>query len=156
MTKVMLDKLQATSNGNIESVVGAVDLPNGSLVALGGLVAGEREKINAVAPADTKELLLVATSEIDYTGTKDELDYVTPAGKVGRAYHLTIGDKFQAEQSLFVATPVVGDVVTGNSSYKYVVNDGTTVNGRTTFEVEALTTIGFDARPAVLLRVLTV
>lgn len=152
MTKVNLDKLQAKSNGNIESVVGSVDLQNGALIALGTAVTGERELVNAVAPADAKELLLVAAPEVKADESLDQLDITTKAGKAVRAYHLNVGDKFQVEQMLFDAVPVVGNVVTGNATYGYKVN----VSGKTTFVVEALTKFGFDQRPMALLRVLTV
>ncbi|WP_144509960.1 hypothetical protein [Bacillus sp. FJAT-22090] len=152
MTKVNLDKLQAKSNGNIESVVGTVSLNNGALVALGTAVAGERELVNAVAPTDTAELLLVAAPEVKPNQSLDQLDYATPAGKAVRAYHLTEGDKFQVEQSLFDAVPNEGDVVTGNATYGYKVN----ADSRTTFVVERLTKFGYDQRPMALLRVLTV
>lgn len=152
MAKLNLDKLQAKSNGNIESVVGAVALQNGALIALGTQVAGERELLNAVAPADTKELLLVAAPEVKADESLDQLDITTKAGKAVRAYHLTVGDKFQVEQSLFDAVPDAGDVVTGNATYGYKEN----VSSKTTFVVEALTKFGFDQRPMALLRVLTV
>lgn len=152
MAKVNLDKLQAKSNGNIESVVGLVDLHNGSLIALNGLVAGEFELMDAAVPANTKELLLVAAPEVKPDESLDQLDVLTKAGKPVRAYHLTVGDKFQVELSLFNAAPAVGAIVTGGAAYKYIVN----VDSRTTFVVEALTTFGFDARPMALLRVLTV
>ena len=152
MTKVNLDKLQAKSNGNIETVVGLVDLPNGALVALGAKVAGNREAVNAVSPANDKELLLVAAPEVKYDESLDQLDIMTKSGTPVRAYHLTPGDKFQVELSLFVDTPLVGSVVTGNGDHQYVVGTA----GRTTFEVEELTTFGHDARKMALLRVLTV
>lgn len=152
MAKINLDKLQAKSNGNIETVIGAVDLPNGALVALGAVVDGNREAVNAVSPADDKELLLVAAPEVKYDESLDQLDIVTKMNNPVRAFHLTVGDKFQVEQSLFVAPPGVGAIVTGNGDYQYVEN----VSGRTTFEVEALTTFGHDARKMALLRVLTV
>lgn len=150
MAKVNLDKIQAKSNGNIETVVAATDLPNGSLVALGNRVG--REAMEAVAPTNTAELLLVAAPEVQYDETKDQLDIVTPAGKEVRAYHLTEGDLFQAEQSLFAATPAKGDIVTGNATHGYAVN----VDSKTTFKVEELTKFGHDRRDMALLRVLTV
>lgn len=152
MTKVNLDKLQAKSNGNIESVVAAAGMPNGSLVALGTPVAGERELMNAVAPAKDKELLLVAVTELNYDESLDQLDMYIAAGKPARAYHLTVGDKFQVERSLFAAAPTVGAVVTGNATFGYAVN----VDSRTTFVVEALTKFDYDQREMALLRVLTV
>lgn len=152
MTKVNLDKLQAKSNGNIESVVGTAALGNGALIALGTQVAGSRELINAVAPSDTAELLLVASPEVKADVAADELDITTAIGAPARAYHLSEGDKFQAEQSLFAVTPVVGNIVTGSATYGYKINTA----GKTTFVVEALTKFGSDSRPMALLRVLTV
>lgn len=152
MTKVNLDKLQATSNGNIETVIATKALGNGALVALGAPAAGHREAMVAVAPANDKELLLVAAPEVKYDESLDQLDITTKADTPVRAYHFTVGDKYQAEQSLFAVTPVVGDVVTGNATNGYAVN----VDSRTTFVVEALTTFGYDRRPMARLRVLTV
>lgn len=152
MAKVNLDKLQAVSNGNIESVISNSDLQNGALIALGEKADGHRELVNAVAPADDAELLLVAAPEVKYDESLDQLDITTKAGKAVRAYHLTVGDKFQVEQMLFDAVPAKGDVVTGNATYGYKANTA----GRTTFVVEELTKFGFDQRPMALLRVLTV
>lgn len=152
MTKANLDKLQAKSNGNIESVVAEVDLKNGALVALGEANDTERELVAAVAPEAGKELLLVVAPEVKADESLDQLDITTPAGKAVRAYHLTEGDKFQVEVSLFAAAPSKGDVVTGAANFGYEAN----VDARTTFEVERLTTFGFDKRPMALLRVLTV
>ena len=152
MAKVNLDKLQATSNGNIESVTHNAALENGAVVALGGLKAGHRDVMEVKTPANTDELLLVATPEVQYDETKDQLDYTNAADSVARAYHLTVGDKFQVEQALFGATPSVGDIVTGNATFGYETN----VDSRTTFVVEALTKFGFDRRDMALLRVLTV
>jgi NADH dehydrogenase/NADH:ubiquinone oxidoreductase subunit G len=152
MAKVNLDKLQAVSNGNIESVTHTAALENGALIALGNLKTGERELMEVKAPANTDELLLVATSEMHYDESKDDLDYTNPANSKARAYHFTVGDKFQAEQALFAVAPAVGDVVTGNATFGYAVN----VDSRTTFVVEALTKFGYDRRDMARLRVLTV
>lgn len=154
MAKVNLDKLQATTNGNIENVVSDIDLPNGSMISLGAKVAGQFELISAIAPSATAEALLVAAPEVKYEDSitsSEELDYTTRAGKAVRAYHLTVGDKFQVEQTLFAVAPAVGDVVTASANFGYEVG-----TGQTTFVVEELTGLGFDKRPAVLLRVLSV
>lgn len=155
MTKVNLDKLQATDNGNIETIIADVDLPNGVLITLGDAVTGNREAITAVAPDTTKELLLVAAPEVNKNPyVLDELDYTSPANKVTRAYHLTVGDKFQVERALFTAPPTVNDIVTGDpATMGYTVAAGTE---KTTFVVERLTSFDFDARPMALLRVLSV
>lgn len=149
MTKVNLGKLQAKSNGNIESVVGAVALKNGTLVALGTAI--DHEKVNAVAPTDTAELLLVAAPEVKYDETQDQLDIETSAGTPVRAFHLTEGDKFEVEVALFATAPEANDVVTGNATYGYKEAVGTE---KTKFVVEALTTR--YNRAMARLRVLTV
>lgn len=153
MTKVNLDKLQATTNGNIETIIAEVDLGNGTLITLGEAVEGNREAIKAIAPDTTKELLLVAHPEVKYSeNDPDELDYTSKAGKATRAYHLTVGDKFQVERSLFTAPPTKGDIVTADpATFGYAAG-----SGQTTFLVERLTTFDFDAREMALLRVLTV
>lgn len=153
MAKVNLDKLQATSNGNIENVVvGTTALHNGALVALGAKVTGQFDQLAVAAPTSAAELLLVAAPEVKYAeNAPDELDILNETGKVVRAYHLTVGDKFKVEQSLFAATPVVGTVVTGNATFGYAVG-----TGRTTFMVEEIGTYWADARPTATLRVLTV
>lgn len=155
MAKANLDKLQATTNGNIETVIAEVDLPNGSLISLGEAFDDNREAVKAIAPDTTKELLLVVHPEVDYNDrVLDELDHTTPAGKATRAYHLTVGDKFQVEQSLFAATPAKGDIVSGNAgNYGYTTAAGTE---QTTFIVERLTKFGWDSRDMALLRVLSV
>jgi len=152
MAKANLDKVSAKKHGNIETVVATVALPNGSLVALGDLVTGEREAFHAETPANGKELLLVVAPETKYDESLDQLDYTTPAGQAVRAYHLTEGDLFQVELSLFAVAPTKGDIVTGGAAHKYVAN----VSGKTTLKVEKLTTFGYDRRPMALLRVLTV
>lgn len=156
MTKVNLDKLQATTNGNIETIIAEVDLGNGTLITLGDAVVGNREAIKAIAPDVAKELLLVAHPEVKYSeNDPDELDYTTKAGKATRAYHFTVGDKVQVEQSLFDAVPVANDIVTGNpATFGYTKTGADTA--QTKFLVERLTTFDFDARPMALLRVLSV
>lgn len=155
MTKIVLDKLQATKVGNIESIVIDRPMPQGSLVSLGTASATSREIMNAVAPDPEKEVLLVAASEMSYTPDRvEELDYVAPANHPTRAYHLTIGDKFQVEEVLFTATPNAGDIVTADAAtFGYKTAAGTE---RFQLEVERKTKIYWDARPAALLRVLSV
>jgi len=117
------DRIQATKTGNIDSVkfyVGATPtvLENGNVVALLGLVAGEREIMKGVAPvAVTDEVVLVAGVELMYDeSTKKGLDdYINVAGQAFRAYHLEAGDIFTISDTAITAlaagTPVVGNVV---------------------------------------------
>ena len=152
MAKINLDKVHAADYGNIETVVAPADLPNGSLVALGGFAEGEREAVTGVAPAADAELLLVAAPEVKYNEI-DELDYTTPAGELVRAYHLTEGDLFQVETALFDATPAVGDIVTGSATHGYAAA-GVDATDRTTFRVERVGR--YLMADMVLLRVVTV
>lgn len=157
MAKANLDKVQASYNGNIETVVASVDLPNGSLVALGeafGTTFGQdREAMVAVAPSATEELLLVVAPEVEYDNKTnwDELDRINKKDLPVRAYHLVKGDKFQVELSLFDAAPAQDDVVTGAPNYGYTAAAGAEI---TKFKVERLTKFGYDKRDMALLRVL--
>ena len=155
MTKINLDKLQASKVGNIESIIADVVLPNGSLVAIDEAVTGERELQKVKTPALADEVLLVASVEMHYdTLYADQLDYTLPIGETGRAYHLTIGDKFQVEQTMFAATPNKGDIVEVNpATLGYT---AVTTGARVTFLVEALTLFGYAKTPMARLRVLTV
>lgn len=154
MTKINLDKLQASKVGPIEDIIADVPLPNGSLVAIEEAVAGERELQKVKTPAAEDEVLLVATVEMRYdTVYADQLDYTLPVGEVGRAYHLTNGDKFQVERSMFEVEPVKDTVYAVNPAtlgYKVATNE------RVTFVAEQLTLFGYAKTPMVRLRVLTV
>jgi len=153
MAKANLDKVHASNYGNIETVIATVDLPNGSVVALGDDVDGNREAMHAVAPAADKELLLVVAPEVEYDNKVnwDEYDRVNKAEVPVRAYHLTQGDKFQVELALFDVEPAKNAIVTGAANYGYTAATGTE---QTKFIVERLTRFGWDSRKMALLRVL--
>lgn len=150
MTKVNLDKVQAVAYGNLESVVSETDvLPNGVSISLGELMDGQREIREALPAADDKEQLIVATVEVKYDDNTDNLDFEAPVGFVARAVHTVAGDLVQVEQSLFAATPAVGDIVTGDANYTYKTAAGTEV---TQYKVLALTKFGFDRRDMALIQ----
>lgn len=95
---VRLDKIQASYNGNLESVRHTAVLENGMVFFAGALIAGERELKN-VAVADANNitqdtLLLHATPEMMYDGTKGLKDFSVAIGKEARAYVLQEGDIF--------------------------------------------------------------
>lgn len=125
---VRTDSLQATKSGAIKSVkyfVGATAtaIENGNVVALSGLVTGEREIFKGVAPsAVTDDVVLVAGVELIYDESthKGLDDFINPANKPFRAYILEKGDVFTISDSAIVAlaggTPVVGNVVVTNAS----------------------------------------
>src|SRR5574342_743912 len=104
MAIVRLDKVQASYNGNLESVKFATDVTNGGFAKLGSLVAGERELHNAVLPTDvtTDVIVLHATPEVMVDPRQQSLSaFVLTAGKAGRAYHLVEGDVVTLTVDLF-------------------------------------------------------
>ncbi|CAB1252187.1 conserved protein of unknown function [Ruminococcaceae bacterium BL-6] len=118
---VRLDNISALHNGalikSVKYFVGdtATNLDNGNIVALSGLMAGEREIYKAVAPATaTRDILLACGVELMYDeSTYHGLeDYQNEAGKPFRAIALQSGDTFSATVEAFDSTPVVGNYVT--------------------------------------------
>lgn len=153
MTKVRLDKLNASKHGNLESVKLTQELGNGAPIAIGELLDGEREVVALEAPSATAEVLLLAHPEVNNALVRgfDSLDWTNKDGAVARAYHLTEGDIFTVEASLFDAVPAKGDIVEAQADYTYAVN--ATPSAKTQFKVEALEKIGHDGRDAVVLKV---
>lgn len=152
------DKLQATYNGNLESVRHTVEMKNGMLVHLGDLEGGElgREVRTAITPdatsIQTEEVVLVYTPEVLYDEKKTMKDFVMEAGKVSRAYHLVLGDIFTIDAELVDVQLALKDKLVPNGlGYK---KDNTNVAGsRFVVEVIELTTLGFDERPAYAVQV---
>ena len=92
-------------------------IQNGSIVAIGGFVDGEREVRTATAPAvDAKigDLALVATSEVvkdkSYNGLSD---FINEEGTILRGYRLTSKDIFSVTKEAFESGSNLkkGDVV---------------------------------------------
>ena len=121
---VILDKVAASSHGNLESLQAAVDLDNGSVVHVGSLIAGNREVKNAVQVATAtlgQEVVLVAAPELLYDTTQGmQLSkYTNKANKPCRAYHLVAGDIVTiSDDGISGATVVDQFVVPANGSYK--------------------------------------
>lgn len=160
MAIVRLDKIQASANGNIESVVHSADLSNGVVINLGGLVAGERELRQVAVPATatlgTEEVLLVATPELIYEySSKGLKDYVNKAGKAMRAYHLVAGDIFTVTDDLLTggATVVGQYVAPANGATKLAFVGATAPTTRFIGKVIEKTTLGFDGSPATVIQV---
>jgi hypothetical protein len=129
---VRLDKMQAIYGGNIESVLTNVDLENGAITTIGGLVAGKREVVQGATPTDVslEEVLLVASPEIVYEAEKHNiLDFVNKAGKPFRAYHFAVGDTVTITDNMITGTSVKDQyLITENGSYnlKASATQGTT------------------------------
>ena len=97
------------------------DIENGNVVALNGLLAGEREVYKGVAPTAAtavNEVVLVATPELIYDETlrKSNSDFINPKDVPARGYRLRSGDIFSVTDAALsgranFAAVTVGDVV---------------------------------------------
>jgi hypothetical protein len=155
MSIVRLDKVQASYNGNLESIKSATALDNGTLWVLGGLVTNEREAcdVAAVATGDLTGLapiVLFASAEVEYDAQKSRLsDFQLDAGEKGRAYHLNVGDVITVTSDLFTGTPTEGQFAVpatgvGNEG-KYAASlDGS--GSKLVFRVEETTELGYAHR----------
>jgi len=131
---VRLDNCAAAYNGSlIKSVkyfVGdtATALDNGNVVALSGLMTGEREIYKAVAPTATSKVLLACGVELIYDeSTYHGLeDYQNEAGKPFRAIALQTGDTFSVTAEALSGTPAVGSYVTVGTTTQMVVKASVT------------------------------
>lgn len=146
----------------LQSVQLAEAVENGSLVVLGGVVAGNPEVRVATAPVDvtTEEVLLVASPElVEINGYRIDVSdpslFVNPANKPARAYRLKNGDTFTITDVGFDGTSTVGQfVIPQNASFKGIASAtiGTT---RVAFKVLEKTNIsvGRTRIPATKLQV---
>lgn len=104
-TLIRLDKVQAYEVGNIVNVIHSAELENGRFINLGVEstdVAGAYDvAIPATATLDSEEVLLHASAEVIYDPTKSIDDFALEAGKLGRAFHLTVGDQITVTQDAF-------------------------------------------------------
>lgn len=99
MAIVRLDKVQSAYDGNLENIQYSSDISNGTLWVLGTLVDGNREVSN-ISPVDKTNavgfdpIVLHASTEYYYDPILgvDLSTFKLKAGKIGRAYHLTVGD----------------------------------------------------------------
>lgn len=155
---VNLNKIQASYNGNIESVKYASALNQGSLITLGALVSGETEVYTAVVPAAatlaTEEVLLVASPEVLYDSAGKNLgDYRNAANAISRAYHLTIGDTFTVTGDAFSAAPTAGQYAIAANVVFTLTPSAVIGTDRFSAYVVRQTTLGFDENTAWELRV---
>ena len=158
---VELRKIQASYNGNIESVQHTADMDNGSIINLGDLITGETELravgIPATLTLGTEPVLLVASPEVNYETGKSLKDFYNVADKPARAYWLTPGDVFVINYAgitcLANNIPVKGNyVIQANDSLK--LTESETI-GATSFsgKIIGLTTLGYDGVGAAIIQV---
>lgn len=158
---VNLDKVLASYNGNIESVVHTADLDNGSFIHLGALVDGERELRQVVIPSTTsitsEELLMVASPEVMYESGKSLKDFYNPANKPARAYHLSVGDIITLSDDAFTGATVLNQyVIPANATTKLAPAADLIGGTRFAAKVIAKGTIGFNRVAATTIQVVKV
>lgn len=119
---VRTDKMFATDNraGLVSvryqpgDVMTAID--NGNVVKIGALEEGSREVYKGVTPTasdDIKDIVLVASPEVEYDERKRNLDeFQNAKGTIARGYHLHTNDIFSVtKEALIGDEPAVGKVV---------------------------------------------
>ena len=114
------------------------EIENGSVLKLGGLIAGEREVFvgGAVAAEDKlSDIVLIASPEVMYDERKKNFDeYINEAGKNCRGYHFHSGDIFSVTKEALIGTaPAVDKLVVLAEGTKMSVADsaaGATVVGK--------------------------
>lgn len=157
-TIVRLSKIAAVYDGRIESVVHSADMPNGSLINLGGFVTGETELRQVAVPATatlgSEEVLLVASPEVMYDAGKGIADFVNPANKPARAFHLTVGDIFEITTDGVDGTPAVGKyIIPQNNSMKPVVANDLSAGTRFAGKIIDTTKLGYNKANAIVVQV---
>lgn len=110
---IRLDNVSATHDGSLlKSVKLTAPLQNGSVVEIGGLVAGEREIHSTTTPKATSTYFgILCTPELMYDEKKQMDEFVNVVDKPARAFIPTKGDIFSATVEAFSATPKVGNAV---------------------------------------------
>lgn len=158
---VRLDKIQASYNGNIESVRHSADMDNGSIINLGDLIANETElravSVPATATLGTAEVLLVASPEVNYEVGKGLKDFTNKANKPARAYHLVPGDIFTVTYGAITClandVPVKGNYVTSANTSIKLTEANALGNNRFYGKIIELTTLGYDGTAAATIQV---
>lgn len=125
---IRLDNVQATHDGSLLKSVKLTDkLQNGSVVAIEGLVAGEREIHKTSKPeATTTYYGILCTPELMYDEKKQMNEFINDTDKPARAFIPQKGDIFSATVEAFSATPTVGQVVELAASNNLTVADTAT------------------------------
>lgn len=138
---IFTDNVKATKDGNIKSgkfyvTTTPTAIENGNLVAVDGLLTGERELFKAVAPiATSTNLYVVATPEIIYdeqikeNGALDK--FKNEANQPITLIGLEVGDIISLTDECLSATGAVGKIVEAQEATKWKVVD--TLTGGTIF-----------------------
>lgn len=154
---VNLDYLKSVYVGRIFNVMADSEIEQGSLVAIGDLVDGEREIYNAAAVTDAtaEKVALIASDEVNYDPRKAMWeDFTNEANYPVKAYELKENDVFTISEDGFTGTPEVDKyLITSNNSLKGKIADN--LNDGTAFaaKIIKLTTLGFNRTPAIRVQV---
>ena len=110
---IRLDNVSATHDGSLlKSVKLTAPLQNGSVVEIGGLVAGEREIHSTSTPKATSTYFgILCTPELMYDEKKQMDEFINGVDKPARAFIPTKGDIFSVTKEAFNTTPKVNDAV---------------------------------------------
>ena len=110
---IRLDNISATHDGALlKSVKLNKALQNGSVVAIKGLVTGEREIHETATPEVTTTYFgILCTPELMYDEKKLMDEFENGTEKPARAFIPQKGDIFSATVEAFSATPKVGQAV---------------------------------------------
>lgn len=108
-------------------------IENGNVLALAGLMSGEREIFVGEVPAadaDLNTIVLVASPEVLYDERDRNLsDFINEAGKPARGYRLHSGDIFSVTEKALSGTPTVGGNVTLDAATKLAAGGSGTAVG---------------------------
>lgn len=105
---VRTDNMSGTVEGkNLVSLKYNGEIENGSVVAVGDYVDGEREVRIATAPAKdakVRDLALIATPEVIKDKTYHSIaNFINEEGSICRGYRLTSGDIFSVTKEAFAS-----------------------------------------------------
>jgi hypothetical protein len=155
---VNLDKIQAIYGGNIVNIKHTAALENGACIVLDALDTTDKDvwtiKTPATATLATDTFLLHATPEVLYESGKQIGDFELAAGKVGRAYYLTVGDEFTITDDGITGTTVVGQyIIPANGVFTFAAAADLTGNTKLACQVIEKKTLGFDGNAATRVKV---
>lgn len=154
---VNLDYLKSVYVGRIFNVMADFEIEQGSLVAIGDLVDGQREIYNpaAVTDATTEKVALIASDEADYDPRKAMWeDFTNEADYPAKAYELKENDVFTISEDGFTGTPEVGKyLITSNNSLKGKIADDLTDGTAFAAKIIDLPKLGFNRIPAIRVQV---
>jgi len=149
---VRLDNVSATRNGALiksakymGSGTTEAAIENGSLVAIGGLMDGQREVHAAITPtATTGYFGLVCTPEVEYdeSGYHGLDTYENKSGNTIRTIILQTGDIFSVTEEALSGTPAKGKIVELQAGTKGKVVTTVTAGSTKVGEIIAVETVG--------------